>query len=38
MTIHLYALCWNERCILRQFFAHYDQFVDEFESVDDGIL
>ena len=31
MTIHLCALCWNERRILPQFFAHYDQFVDEID-------
>jgi hypothetical protein len=36
MTIHLYALCWNERRILPQFFAHYDQFVDEYVIFDDS--
>lgn len=36
MTIHLYALCWNERRILPQFFAHYDRFVDEYIILDDS--
>jgi len=36
MTIHLYAICWNEIRVLRFFFRHYDSLVDRFVMFDDG--
>ena len=36
MTIHLYAICWNEIRLLRFFFRHYDSLVDRFVMFDDG--
>ena len=36
MTVHLYAICWNEMRMLEYFFRHYDQFVDRFVLFDDG--
>lgn len=36
ITVHLYALVWNERPILPFFFEHYRPFVDKFVLADDG--
>ena len=36
MTIHLYALCWNEEKMLGFFFRHYDSWVDRYIIYDDG--
>ena len=36
MTIHLYAICWNELRLLRFFFRHYESLVDSFVMFDDG--
>ena len=36
MTIHLYAMTWNERVMLPFFFRHYDRFVDRYFIFDDG--
>jgi hypothetical protein len=36
MTIHLYALCWNDDRMLGFFFRHYDRFVDRYIIFDDG--
>jgi hypothetical protein len=34
--IHLYAVAWNEECMLPFFFRHYDQFVDRYVIYDDN--
>lgn len=36
MTVHLYALCWNEAPLIPYFFRHYESFVDQFFIYDDG--
>ena len=36
MTIHLYAICWNEADMLGFFFRHYDTWVDQYFIYDDG--
>ena len=36
MTVHLYALCWNEERHIPFFFRHYDSFVSEYFIYDDG--
>jgi glycosyltransferase involved in cell wall biosynthesis len=36
MTVHLYALCWNDGDMLPFFFRHYDPFVDRYVIYDDG--
>jgi len=36
MTVHLYALCWNDEKMLPFFFRHYDPFVDSYFIYDDG--
>jgi hypothetical protein len=36
MTIHLYAICWNEMRLIDFFFRHYEDFVDCFVFFDDG--
>jgi hypothetical protein len=36
MTVHLYALCWNDGPMLPFFFRHYDPFVDRYFIYDDG--
>ena len=36
IEVHLYALVWNERPILRFFLEHYRPFVDKFYLFDDG--
>src|SRR2546421_8978260 len=36
MTIHLYAICWNEMRLIDYFFRHYESFVDRFMLYDDG--
>lgn len=35
LTVHLYALVWNEMPILPYFFEHYRPFVDQFYLADD---
>jgi hypothetical protein len=36
ITIHLYALCWNEERMLPYFFRHYDPVVDLYFIADSG--
>jgi hypothetical protein len=36
MTVHLYALCWNEVRLLPYFFRHYDRIVDQYFIADNG--
>jgi hypothetical protein len=36
LTIHLYALCWNEADMLPYFFRHYDPIVTAYFIYDDG--
>jgi hypothetical protein len=36
LTVHLYALCWNEEPHIPYFFRHYDTFVSEYFIYDDG--
>ena len=36
MTVHLYAITWNEMAMLAFFFRHYESFVDRFVIYDDG--
>lgn len=36
LTIHLYALCWNEETMLPFFFRHYDGIADRYFVFDTG--
>jgi glycosyltransferase involved in cell wall biosynthesis len=36
VTIHVYALCWNEARMLPHFFSHYDGIVDRYFVFDNG--
>lgn len=35
MSIHLYAICWNEGAMIRFFLRHYEPIVDRFVIFDD---
>jgi hypothetical protein len=35
MTVHLYALCWNDAHMLGFFFRHYDPWIDRYVIFDD---
>lgn len=36
VSVHLYALCWNEERMLPSFLRHYESIVDRFCVFDDG--
>jgi hypothetical protein len=36
ITIHLYALCWNEERMLPYFFRHYDHLITQYFIFDSG--
>ena len=36
LTVHLYAVCWNEEKMLPYFFRHYDTLVSRYFVFDDG--
>lgn len=36
MSVHLYAICWNEADMLPFFFRHYDPWVDRYVIFDNG--
>jgi hypothetical protein len=36
LTVHLYALCWNDEMMLPHFFRHYDLVVDKYFIFDSG--